>query len=109
MIGQKRKGDKIVELINGAQEEITNNKEEEKEIYSSNKPLWIQEVKKSIECFPLSINELEFEKIEEIMDQENNETTINYEEYPFFSTTKKNNVFIRGCKRAKQKNDIKNL
>ena len=89
MIGQKRKGDKIIELINEPQEEITNKKEEEKEIYSSNKPLWIHEVKKSIECFPLSINELEFEKIEEIMDQENNETTINYEEYPFFSTTKK--------------------
>ena len=89
MIGQKRKGDKTIELINGIQEELTNKKEEEKEIYSSNKPLWIHEVKKSIECFPLSINELEFEKIEEIMDQENNETTINYEEYPFFSTTKK--------------------
>lgn len=89
MIGQKRRGDKIIDFTNGAQDELMNKNEEEKEIYSSNKPLWIHEVKKSIECFPLSINELEFEKIEEIMDQENNETTINYEEYPFYSTTKK--------------------
>ena len=91
MIGQKRKGDKLQEITNDNNEEIINEKEEEKEkeIYSSNKPLWIQEVKKSIKFFPLSTNELEFEKIEDIMDQDNNDTIINHEEHPFYSTIKK--------------------
>jgi hypothetical protein len=91
MIGQKRKGDKLPEISNDNNEAIINEKEEEKEkeIYSSNKPLWVQEVKKSIKFFPLSTNELEFEKIEDIMDQDNNDTIINHEEYPFYSTIKK--------------------
>ena len=91
MIGQKRKGDKLQEITNDNNEEIINEKEEEKEkeIYSSNKPLWIQEVKKSIKFFPLSTNELEFEKIEDIMDQDNNDTIINHEKHPFYSTIKK--------------------
>ena len=102
MIGHKRKGDEILEISNDKNdknennEEIINEKEEEKEkekeIYKSNKPLWNQEVKKSIHLFGLSTNELELEKIEDIMDeQENkdNETVINQNEYPFYSTIKK--------------------
>ncbi len=45
--------------------------------------------KNSIKFFPLSINELEFGKIEDIMNHENNDTTINQEYYPFYSTIKK--------------------
>lgn len=89
MIGQKRKGDKIVEISKDKHEKIIDEKEEKKEIYSSKKPLWIQEVKKSIQFFPLSTNELEFEKIEDIMNQDNNDTLINHDEYPYYSTVKK--------------------
>lgn len=89
MIGQKRKGDKIMEISKDNNEKIMDVKEERKEIYSSKKPLWIQEVKKSIQFFPLSTNELEFEKIEDIMNQDNNDTLINHDEYPYYSTIKK--------------------
>ena len=85
MIQQKRKGDKFIEAIN----ENSEKKEEEKEIYTSKKPLWIQDVKKSIQYFPLSINELEFEKIEDIMNEENNDSIINHEEHPYYSTIRK--------------------
>ena len=111
MIGQKRKGDKINEIINEKNNKnFLNDKEEEKEkeIYLSNKPLWIQEVKKSINCFPLSINELEFEKIEEIMNKDdNNETIINYEEYPFYSTIKKIMYSFGDVKEPNKKTIIK--
>ena len=111
MIGQKRKGDKINEIINEKNNKnFLNEKEEEKEkeIYLSNKPLWIQEVKKSINCFPLSINELEFEKIEEIMNKDdNNETIINYEEYPFYSTIKKIMYSFGDVKEPNKKTIIK--
>ena len=113
MIGQKRKGDKINEIINEKNNknflnEKEEEKEKEKEIYLSNKPLWIQEVKKSINCFPLSINELEFEKIEEIMNKDdNNETIINYEEYPFYSTIKKIMYSFGDVKEPNKKTIIK--
>ena len=89
MIGKKRKHDKIDEILNDNNESIVDEKEEQKELYSSNKPLWIQDVKKSIQYFPLSINELEFEKIEDIMNEDNNQLIINHEEYPFYTTIKK--------------------
>ena len=89
MLQQKRKGEKINEILNENNENLKEEKEEEKEIYTSNKPLWIQDVKKSIQFFPLSINELEFEKIEDIMNQENNDSLINHEDYPFYSTLRK--------------------
>ena len=89
MIGKKRKHDKIDEILNDNNESIIDEKEEQKELYSSNKPLWIQDVKKSIQYFPLSINELEFEKIEDIMNEDNNQLIINHEEYPFYTTIKK--------------------
>ena len=86
MIGHKRKGDKINEIINENNENLNEEKKEEKEIYASNKPLWIQDVKKSIQYFPLSINELEFEKIDNIMNHEYIDSTINKEDYPFYLT-----------------------
>ena len=89
MIGKKRNHDKIDEILNDNNESIVDEKEEQKELYSSNKPLWIQDVKKSIQYFPLSINELEFEKIEDIMNEDNNQLIINHEEYPFYTTIKK--------------------
>ena len=89
MIGKKRKQEKIDEILNDNNESIVDEKEEQKELYSSNKPLWIQDVKKSIQYFPLSINELEFEKIEDIMNEDNNQLIINHEEYPFYTTIKK--------------------
>ena len=113
MIGQKRNSDKINEIINEKNNkkflnEKEEEKEKEKEIYLSNKPLWIQEVKKSINCFPLSINELEFEKIEEIMNKDdNNETIINYEEYPFYSTIKKIMYSFGDVKEPNKKTIIK--
>ena len=92
MIGHKRKGDKEIEIKNENNEKLSEEKEEEKEkeIYSSKKPLWIQDVKNSLKYYPLSINELEFEKIEDIMNQDtNNDIVINHEEYPYYTTLKK--------------------
>ena len=90
MIGNKRKGDKLEEKINEDHINIIEEKaEEKKEIYKSNKPLWIQDVKNSIKYFPLSINELEFEKIDDIINHEYLDSTINKEDYPFYSTIKK--------------------
>ena len=110
MIGHKRKGDKINEILNENNESLNEEKKEEKEvkeIYASNKPLWIQDVKKSIKYFPLSINELEFEKIEDIMNQDNNEYNINYEEYPFFTTLKKIMYSFGDVKNPNEKTIIK--
>ena len=92
MIGHKRKCDKEIEIKNENNEKLSEEKEEEKEkeIYSSKKPLWIQDVKNSLKYYPLSINELEFEKIEDIMNQDtNNDIVINHEEYPYYTTLKK--------------------
>ena len=90
MIGNKRKGDKLEEIINEDNINIIEEKaEEEKEIYISNKPLWIQDVKNSFKYFPLSIKELEFEKIEDMMNHEYIDSTIYKEDYPFYSTIKK--------------------
>ena len=107
MIGHKRKGDKINEIINENNENLNEEKKEEKEIYASNKPLWIQDVKKSIQYFPLSINELEFEKIEDIMNQDNSEYNINHEEYPFFTTLKKIMYSFGDVKNPNEKTIVK--
>ena len=87
MIGQKRLNEYKEEFQN-----FNNNKEnlnKEKKICSSKKPLWISEVKNAIKLFPLSLNEFEFGKIEDIMNQDSNKEEINQEKHPFFTTIKK--------------------
>ena len=84
MLGHKSKPSSSIETIVNTKEE--NAKEE---IYSSNKPLWLKDVKNSLKLFPSSIKEEEFEKIEDLINQEIADETINYDEYPFYTTTKK--------------------
>ena len=107
MIGKKRKGENLTNILNENNENLNEEKKEEKEIYASNKPLWIQDVKKSIQYFPLSINELEFEKIEDIMNQDNSEYNINHEEYPFFTTLKKIMYSFGDVKNPNEKTIVK--
>ena len=95
MIGRKRnhgKSQKTEDLmlfndISGKKEP-----EEKKEniICSSKKPLWISEVKDALKIFPSSTNILEFEKIEDIMNKDNDDDIlINQENHPFYTTIKK--------------------
>lgn len=90
MIGQKRereKEEKIEEF--NTQNEKEEKKENNELLFLSKKPLWIPEVKNALKLFPSSTNELEFEKIEEIMNQDTDDTLINQENHPFYSTIKK--------------------
>ena len=94
MIGQKRtRGGKSQALNQNKNKSLKENTEKnlkiENEIYSSKKPLWISEVKNALKLFPSSINELEFEKIDDMMNQDIDESIINSERYPFFNTIKK--------------------
>jgi hypothetical protein len=94
MIGQKRtRGGKSQSLNQNKYKSLKENTEKnlkiENEIYSSKKPLWISEVKNALKLFPSSINELEFEKIDDMMNQDIDESIINSERYPFFNTIKK--------------------
>ena len=107
MIGKKRKGENLIDILNENNDCNINEKEEQTELCSSNKPLWIQDVKKSIQYFPLSINEIEFEKIEDIMNEDNNESVINHEEYPFYSTIKKIMYSFGDVKEPNKKTIIK--
>ena len=94
MIGQKRKHEKTKNINESLSSKEMNDQNESKEIkeniiFSSKKPLWVTEVKKALKLFPSSTNELEFEKIEDIMNQDTEETLINQENHPFYSTIKK--------------------
>ena len=94
MIGQKRKHEKTKNINESLSSKEINEQNESKEIkeniiFSSKKPLWVTEVKKALKLFPSSTNELEFEKIEDIMNQDTEETLINQENHPFYSTIKK--------------------
>ena len=92
MIGQKRNREKTQNINELLPTQEIKEKEEMKEtkeniILSSKKPLWVYEVKNALKLFPSSTNELEFEKIEDLMNLE--ETSINQENHPFYSTIKK--------------------
>ena len=77
MIGQKRNrgNKKNIEELNKEQNELDGKKENI--LFSSKKPLWVSEVKNALKLFPSSTNELEFEKIDDIMNQDIEETIIN--------------------------------
>lgn len=89
MIGQKRNrgNKKNIEELNKEQNELDGKKENI--LFSSKKPLWVSEVKNALKLFPSSTNELEFEKIDDIMNQDIEETIINQENHPFYTTIKK--------------------
>ena len=91
MIGQKRNREKTQNIDELLSPKEKNEKEEIKEniIFSSKKPLWVSEVKNALKLFPLSTNELEFEKIEDTMNRDIEETLINQENHPFYVTIKK--------------------
>ena len=94
MIGHKKYRGKSKNLgdLNLPKEQIQkkeNEENKETEIYSSKKPLWISDVKKALKLFPLSTNINEFEKIEDMMNQDSNDIVINQEKHPFYSTIKK--------------------
>ena len=90
MIGHKKYRGKSKNLgdLNLPKEKIQkkeNEENKETEIYSSKKPLWISDVKKALKLFPLSTNINEFEKIEDMMNQDSNDIVINQEKQPFYS------------------------
>ena len=94
MIGHKRshvknKGKDEMMLSNGNTEKKENEKKNEYELCSSKKPLWISDVKNALKLFPSSTNILEFEKIEDLLNQDNDDITINQENHPFYATIKK--------------------
>ena len=94
MIGHKKYRGKSKNLgdLNLPKEQMQkkeNEENKETEIYSSKKPLWISDVKKALKLFPLSTNINEFEKIEDMMNQDSNDIVINQEKHPFYSTIKK--------------------
>lgn len=61
----------------------------------SNKPLWISDVKASLSSFfPSSMSQSSFEQIKDIMNQENSKDNIDQNEYPYYTTIKKNNVLV---------------
>ena len=94
MIGQKRNREitQNNDIPLSSQEIKEKNETEEikdKIIFSSKKPLWVSEVKNALKLFPSSTNEIEFEKIEDIINQDIEETLINQENYPYYATIKK--------------------
>ena len=94
MIGQKRNREitQNNDIPLSSKEIKEKNETEEikdKIIFSSKKPLWVSEVKNALKLFPSSTNEIEFEKIEDIINQDIEETLINQENYPYYATIKK--------------------